>query len=68
MLPCYKVYREYENIPQKISFSFFSSLLKDKSGVDKVIVKKQPYQLLNTSREFFPSFGGSNFHKFNDQS
>ena len=30
--------------------------LKDKSGVDKIIVKKQSYQLLNTSREFFPSF------------
>ena len=27
--------------------------LKDKSGVDKIIVKKQPYQLLNTTREFF---------------
>ena len=41
--------------------------LKDKSGVDKIIVKKQPYQLLNTSREFFPSFRGLNFHKFDDQ-
>ena len=38
--------------------------LKDKSGVDKIIVKKQPYQLLNTIREFFPSFRGLNFHKF----
>ena len=27
--------------------------LKDKSGVDKINVKKQLYQLLNTSREFF---------------
>ena len=27
--------------------------LKDKSGVDKIIVKKQPYQPLNTSSEFF---------------
>ena len=27
--------------------------LKDKSGVDTIIVKKQPYQLLNTNREFF---------------
>ena len=26
---------------------------KDKSGVDNTIVKQQPYQLLNTSREFF---------------
>ena len=32
------------------------SHLKDKSGLDKIIVKKQPYQLLNTNREFFPSF------------
>ena len=36
--------------------------LKDKSGVDKIIVKKQPYQLLNTSREFFLRFDASNFH------
>ena len=36
--------------------------LKDKSGVDKIIFKKQPYQLLNTSREFFPSFDAFNFH------
>ena len=40
--------------------------LKDKSGVDEIIVKKQPYQLLNTSREFFPSFHASNFHKLDD--
>ena len=40
-----------------------SYALKDKSGVDKIIVKKQPYQLLSTSREFFPSFDASNFHK-----
>ena len=37
--------------------------LKDKSGVDKIIVMKQPYQLLNTNHEFFPSFDASNFHK-----
>ena len=37
--------------------------LKDNSGVDKIMVKKQPYQLLSTSREFFPSFDASNFHK-----
>ena len=37
--------------------------LKVKSGVDKIIVKKQPYQLLNTSRQFFPSFHALNFHK-----
>ena len=41
-------------------------MLKDKSGVDKIIVKKQPYQLLNTSREFFPSFRALNIHKFDD--
>ena len=28
-------------------------VLKDKSGVDKIIVKRQPYQLLNTNRELF---------------
>ena len=38
--------------------------LKDKSGVDKVIVNEQSYQLLNTNREFFPSFDASNFHKY----
>ena len=43
-----------------------SHVLKDKSRVDKIIVKKQPYQLLNTSRGFFPSFCGLNFHKFDD--
>ena len=35
--------------------------LKGKSGVDEIIVKKQPYQLLNTNREFFPSFDASNW-------
>ena len=29
--------------------------LKDNSGVDEIIGKQQPYQLLNTNREFFPS-------------
>ena len=29
--------------------------LKDKSGVDKIIVKTQPYRLMNTNSEFFPS-------------
>ena len=38
-------------------------LLKDKSGDDNIIVKKQLYQQLNTSREFFPSSDASNFHK-----
>ena len=30
-----------------------SKSLKNKSRVDKIIVKRQPYQWLNTSREFF---------------
>ena len=42
--------------------------LKGKSGVDKIIVKKQPYQLLNTNRELFPSFDASNFHKLVNES
>ena len=42
--------------------------LKDNSGVDKIIVKRQPYQLLNTNREFFPSFDASNFHKLVNES
>ena len=41
---------------------------KDKSGVDKIIVKKQPYQLLNINLEFFPSFAASNFHKLVNES
>ena len=40
--------------------------LKDKSEVDRTIVKKQPYQLLNISRKFFASFHASNFHKLDD--
>ena len=43
-------------------------LLKDESGLDKIIVKKQPYQLLNTNHEFFPSFDASNFHKLVNES
>ena len=43
-----------------------SSLKKERSGVDKIIVKKQPYQLLNTSHEFFLSFQALNFHKLDD--
>ena len=38
--------------------------LKDKSGVDKIIVKKQHCQLLNTNREFFPSLDASTFHNW----
>ena len=37
--------------------------LKDKSEVSKIIVKKQPYQLLNTNHEFFLSCDASNFHE-----
>ena len=37
--------------------------LKDTSGVDKVIANEQPYHLLNTNCEFFPSIDASNFHK-----
>ena len=43
-------------------------VLKDKSGVDKIIVKKQPCLLLNTNREFFPSFDASNFHNRRNES
>ena len=42
--------------------------LMDKSAIDKIIVKKQSYQLLNTNREFFPSFDASNFHKLVNES
>ena len=42
--------------------------LKDKSEVDKIIVKKQPYQLLNTNREFFPTFDAFNFQKLVNES
>ena len=42
--------------------------LKNKSGVDRIIVRKQPYHLLNTNREFFPSFDTANFHKLDDES
>ena len=40
---------------QFCNVEFFILPLKGQSGVDKIIVKKQPYQLLNTNREFFPS-------------
>ena len=43
-------------------------ILQHKSGVDKIIVKKQPYQLLNTNREFFLSFDASNLHKLVNES
>ena len=42
--------------------------LRDKSVVDKIIVKKQACQLLNTNREFFPSLDALNFHKVVDES
>ena len=44
------------------------SHFKGKSRVDKIIVKKQPYQLLNTNREFFPRSDASNFHKLVNES
>ena len=52
--------------PYEVSLS--TTLLKDKSGVDKIIFKKQLYQLLNTSRECFPSFDATIFHKLDDES
>ena len=42
--------------------------LLEKFGVDRIIVKKQPYQLLNTGLEFFPSFDASSFHKLINES
>ena len=53
-------------IPRQHRIGFRS--LKDKSGVDKIIVEKQPHQLLNTNREFFPSFDASYFHKLVNES
>ena len=41
---------------------------KGQVGVDKIMIKKQPYQMLNTNREFFPSFDAPNFHKLFDES
>ena len=37
-------------------------------SMDEIIVNQLPYQLLNTNREFFPSFNASNFHKLVDES
>ena len=45
-----------------------SYVLKDKSGIDKIIVEKQPYQLLNTNFELFPRFDASNFPKLVNES
>ena len=39
------------------------SLSKENSGVDKITVKKQPYQLLHTTCEFFASFDASKLYK-----
>ena len=54
------------------NFHFRSPLsetcLKDKSGIDEIIAEKQPYQLLNTNREFFPTFDASSFHKLVNES
>ena len=57
------VYRKFENTRTRTYI-----VLKDKSGVDKIIVKKELYQPLYTNRDFIPSFDASNFHKSNDQS
>ena len=51
-----------------VNFDFTSSVLKDKSGVEKIIVKKQPYKLLGTNREFFSNFDATNFHKLVNES
>ena len=48
--------------------SIHQAALKDTSAGEKIIVKKQPYQLLNTNHEFFPSFDASNFHELVDES
>ena len=53
---------------RKMSANSTSTNLKDKSGVDKIIIKKQPYRLLNTSRDFLPSCDASNFHKLVNES
>ena len=55
-----------KNSLKKVSNVSALMILKDNSGVDKIIVKKQPYQLLNTSCEFLPSFHALNIHKFDD--
>ena len=52
----------------QICVHYVKGVLKDKSGADKIIVKKQLYQLLNTSREFLPSFDASSFHKLVNES
>ena len=51
-----------------LSHQPFCTDIKYKSAIDKIIVKKQPYQLLNTNREFFPSFDASNFLKLVNES
>ena len=47
-------------------YMYMVNWLKDKSGVDKIIVKKLPYLLLNTNREFCPSFDAFSFHKLDN--
>ena len=59
---------ENKNIRLKTLNGYNLSFVKGQVGVDDIIVKKQPYQLLNTSREFFPSFDASNFHKLVNES
>ena len=47
----------------QLCYSLLGISLKDKSWADRIMVK-QPFQLLNTNREFFPSFDASNFINF----
>ena len=41
---------------KSVSLIFKTKWLKDKPGVDEIIFKRHPYQLLNTNREFSPCF------------
>ena len=61
---CFEVFRK----EQVVNIEIVVKPLKDKSGVDKIIVKKKPNQKLNTNLEFFPSFDASNFHKLVNES
>ena len=62
------VFLDAKQITLGVEYNASAHFLKDKSGLDKIIVKKQPYQLLNTNREFFPSFDASNFLKLVNES
>ena len=52
----------------KVDFIYNTLQLKDKSEVDKIIVKKQCCRLLNTSHDFFPSFDASISHELVNES